>query len=269
MWDAVESTVAGGSSIARELTANAYFYLSAESKMIFFDIGNTIEDESIAVAWRSELAASILSTSGVLITKEEVQKELSISSAQRVSSVFKATIERLSPNEVVHEKILKECAWRKDLLKLRNDSARVIANLSRSHKLGIIANQSAGAHERFSRYGLLDYFSVLVSSHDAGVSKPNPKIFEIALDRSGAKPENCLMVGDRLDNDIGPAKRMGFKTVRILGCYNDSQSPLDDSEIPDFTISNLSELEIIFANKSCLTTSASAPSGTSRDSLAL
>lgn len=217
--------------------------------MIFFDIGNTLEDESIAVKWRCERAASLLSKFGAPISTEAFQQELCDSSARRVTSVFKATVERLSPSKDVYDLTLKECVWRKDLLRLRSDSSTVLSNLSRSHRLGIIANQSAGAHERFTRYGIRDLFSVMVSSHDIGLSKPDPKIFEIALDRSGAKPEDSFMVGDRLDNDIGPAKRMGFKTVRIHGCYNDSQSPLDDSEIPDFTVNSLTELETLFGDK--------------------
>ena len=44
---------------------------------------------------------------------------------------------------------------------------------------------------------------------------PDRRIFEIALERSGCKPENAVMIGDRIDNDIVPAKQLGMKTIWI------------------------------------------------------
>lgn len=227
--------------------------------MIFFDIGNTLENETPAVEWRVSIAATLLSNFGVSISEEEFHQELRSSSAMRVSSVFKSTIKRLAPNKESYVEILKNCIWRKDLLQLRLGAKEVVTNLGRYHKLGIIANQSEGAQERFSSYGILDKFSTVISSHDVSASKPDPKIFEIAINQSGANPYESFMVGDRLDNDIGPAKEIGFNTVRILGCYNDSQIPINETEEPDFTIQNLHELEQIIANQSVLTTSETKP----------
>lgn len=216
--------------------------------MIFFDIGNTLEDETPAVEWRASLAITLLSNLGVSLSKEEFHQELRSSSAMRVSSVFETTIKRLAPNKESYTEILQRCIWRKDLLQLRLGAKEAVSKLGRHHRLGIIANQSEGAQQRFSNYGVLHLFATVISSHDVSVSKPDPKIFEIAIERSGANPNKSFMVGDRLDNDIGPAKRMGFRTVRILGCYNDSQNPIDETEEPDFTVRDLRELEHIIAN---------------------
>ncbi len=222
--------------------------------MIFFDIGNTLEDENRAVEWRAEKAVPILHDLGVTISTKEFFEELRFSSNQRVSSVFESTIRRLTLSEETYGLLMKECAWRKDLLSLKEGAKEAVESLARNHRLGIIANQSEGAQTRFTKYGILDHFSTVVSSFDVGVSKPCSRIFDIALKDSGEKATNCLMVGDRLDNDIGPAKRLGFKTVRILGCYNDAQSPKNEFEVPDYTISNLRELENILANQTSLTT---------------
>ncbi len=215
--------------------------------MIFFDIGNTLEDENLAVEWRVESAIPILHDLGVMISTKEFFGELQFSSHQRASSVFEATIRRLTPNGKSYDLLMKECAWRKDLLLLREEAKETVKSLARNYSLGIIANQSAGAQVRFKKYGILDHFSTVISSFDVGVSKPNPKIFEIALKESGAKATDCFMIGDRLDNDIGPSKKLGFKTVRVLGCFNDAQSPENDFEVPDYTISDLRELENIIS----------------------
>lgn len=55
----------------------------------------------------------------------------------------------------------------------------------------------------------------MIASAEEGISKPNPRIFEIALGRADCKAEHAVMIGDRIDNDVVPAKKMGMKTVWI------------------------------------------------------
>ena len=72
--------------------------------------------------------------------------------------------------------------------------------------------------------------------------KPDPAIFRYALSVAGCAPEQALMIGDRLDNDIFPAKALGMKTLRItqgFGALQISQSP---DYVPDFTVNSLMEL---------------------------
>ena len=82
-----------------------------------------------------------------------------------------------------------------------------------------------------------------VSSGDVGISKPDPAIFHMALEQAGCTPpEDAVMIGDRLDNDVRPAKALGFGTVRILQGPGRFQQPRDDAEIPDATVADLDEL---------------------------
>jgi len=54
------------------------------------------------------------------------------------------------------------------------------------------------------------------------------------------------MIGDRLDNDIRPARLLGWKTIRIMQGFARFQSPRDSADEADFTVANLSELVPIF-----------------------
>lgn len=58
-------------------------------------------------------------------------------------------------------------------------------------------------------HGILKYIDLVVASAEEGVAKPDLRIFEIALKRSGCPAEYAVMAGDRIDNDIVPAKKMG------------------------------------------------------------
>jgi GrpB-like predicted nucleotidyltransferase (UPF0157 family) len=56
---------------------------------------------------------------------------------------------------------------------------------------------------------------VVVMSDEIGVAKPDARFFAAVLDRLGRRPDEVLYVGDRLDNDILPARHIGMFTVFI------------------------------------------------------
>ena len=89
---------------------------------------------------------------------------------------------------------------------------------------------------------MLDYFDKVVASAEVGVSKPDKAIFEIAFMVANCKPEESMMVGDRLDNDIIPAKSVGMKTVWIRKGLSQYQDPVLGKNIADYQIDNLNEL---------------------------
>lgn len=76
------------------------------------------------------------------------------------------------------------------------------------------------------------YIDLVIASAEEGVSKPDRRIFEIALERSGCKPENAVMIGDRIDNDIVPAKQLGMKTIWIKQGFGSLWTVMDESEKP-------------------------------------
>ena len=124
-----------------------------------------------------------------------------------------------------------------------SDSLTMLSELNHcGFKLGIIANQNPGTEQRLAGWGLLQFFEVIAASAELGISKPDQAIFQWALTEANCPAKNAVMVGDRLDNDIAPANRIGMHTVRILrglGAYHEPQSA---DEIPDHTIRSLSEL---------------------------
>ena len=112
----------------------------------------------------------------------------------------------------------------------------------RGYKLGVIANQNYGTEQRLKNWNLHQLFEVIAASAELGMEKPDPAIFEWALKQADCRPQNAVMVGDRMDNDIAPANRLEIHTVRLkrgLGAYHEPQS---DGETPEYTISMLEEL---------------------------
>ncbi len=85
--------------------------------------------------------------------------------------------------------------------------------LQKKYSLGIIANQPPMAMDELKRYRLEGYFKHIIISDVVGYHKPDPEIYRYAVELVGARPEQCLMVGDRVDNDVRPARMAGMRTV--------------------------------------------------------
>ena len=194
-------------------------------KWIFFDIGSTLVDESECYEKRYKET-----TDGTEISFQFFKDKV---------IEFAATYD--NPYiEAVKFFGLQKTKWYKKLEKPYPFTESVLAELSQKYKLGIIANQTAGSEKRLDNWGIDKYFDLVIASAEEGVEKPNSKIYQIALDRAGCEPCNAVMVGDRLDNDIIPAKEIGMKTVWVKQAFAKYQP---DSDIPDFTISSIEELE--------------------------
>lgn len=197
-------------------------------KWVFIDVGSTIVDESIC---------------------EDIRVHETIN--QRNSPSKEEFIERMKYNARCNKDAYKttlidynlhKCEWRSEYERLYPYVKDVLEQLYRKYKLGIIANQSIGLKERLIDYGIEKYFDLILSSSDVGVSKPSLEIFELALNESSCTPNEAIMVGDRLDNDIIPAQIIGMKTVWIKQGYG-SLGNIEKLEIkPDFIVDSLEEL---------------------------
>ena len=82
-------------------------------------------------------------------------------------------------------------------------------------KLVVVSNANGRLRHLFERIGLADHFDVLLDSFDEGVEKPDPRLFEIALERSGARRESTMHVGDLYSVDVIGARAAGLQPVLL------------------------------------------------------
>ena len=92
----------------------------------------------------------------------------------------------------------------------------ILDYLKGSYGLHIITNGFSETQEKKMRNAnIRHYFNVVVNSEMAGVKKPNPKIFLLALEKVGVQPQNALMIGDNLEADILGAQKVGLHTIHL------------------------------------------------------
>jgi HAD superfamily hydrolase (TIGR01662 family) len=131
-----------------------------------------------------------------------------------------------------------------DLFQLRPEIDGLLRRLAgRGLQLGIVANQPAAIVPRLERAGIAQFFAYTGISGTAGLRKPDPRAFQAATEALGAALADCIMVGDRMDNDIAPAKALGMAAILFRHGRHRKQRPRTPAEEPDAIVIDVPELE--------------------------
>lgn len=117
---------------------------------------------------------------------------------------------------------------------------------ARGYPLALVADSKPQTPPNVLRqHGLLDLFETLAISDVVGASKPDARIFRVALDALGISPEDAgrvAMVGNHLERDVAGANRLGL--VSIFFHWNERRrtQPRTPEEEPDHTVHSAAEL---------------------------
>ncbi|WP_282089055.1 YjjG family noncanonical pyrimidine nucleotidase [Aquimarina algiphila] len=109
--------------------------------------------------------------------------------------------------------------------------------LNPKYELHIITNGFEEVqNQKLLNSGIRHYFNTITNSEETGVKKPNPFIFEQAIQKSGAKFDNSIMIGDNYEADIKGAEAVGLDTI----CFNYHKEELPFQNIQ---VSELKEIK--------------------------
>lgn len=201
-------------------------------RWLFFDVGSTLVDETAAYDHR--IRDMIAGTSVTYAQFQQKRREFAMQNLRgdlEAAAFFG----------------LAKTPWHHEDERPDPDAAPTLRTLkSRGYRIGVIANQSAGTADRLRAWGLLAFIDLVIASAEAGVSKPDPAIFRLALSRAACQPWEAAMIGDRLDNDIAPAKSLGMVTVWLSQGPAVWQSPRNAAETPDVQVRSLKEVAELF-----------------------
>ena len=91
----------------------------------------------------------------------------------------------------------------------------LLERLKPRYRMGVVSNANGSVVRKLTRLGLARHFDAILDSHTEGVEKPDPRIFRIALERLGARPEEALHVGDFYHVDVTGARSAGIRAVLL------------------------------------------------------
>jgi putative hydrolase of the HAD superfamily len=116
-------------------------------------------------------------------------------------------------------------------------SHEALSYLKTKYHLHIITNGFEELqHQKLDNCDLRKYFTTITTSEEAGVKKPETRIFKLALLKAGAKIEESLMIGDDLEVDVAGAKGIGMDTLY----FNPEQAEHCDN--PDHEVHSWNEV---------------------------
>lgn len=218
------------------------------TRAILFDLDDTLFDhrhgtrEALAaihphVPGASSLAFDVFEERHALVLEELHLKvldgELTVDAARverfrRLATLAGGDIDRAALERIA-------ARYRERYLEARRAIPGVVdalAALKPHVRIGVISNNVVAEQtDKMAVCGLAAYVDRAVISEEVGVTKPDPRIFEIALDRLGVAAKDAMMVGDSWHADILGARAAGLRAV----WFNPRGRPVPDaSAIPQF-----------------------------------
>lgn len=96
-----------------------------------------------------------------------------------------------------------------------------IAELKTQYKIGMLSNVGRGwLDDFFASHNLRHLFDEVILSGEEGMTKPNPEIFELAAERLGVNPSECIMIDDIQDNcngaDVAGMRSIHYRSITQL-----------------------------------------------------
>ncbi|MFC7190198.1 HAD family hydrolase [Halocatena marina] len=218
---------------------------------VFFDIGGVILDLASVREGHIELLARIADQEGI----EDVESLIADwrsslgeyfngrdgTEYRRAKIGYQRAIDAAVGYEVPEETWLTAFeAASEECLQPNPNAVETIRSLDQMDVyLGIISDiDTWEADAILTRFGVVDRFDHITTSEEIGRTKPDPAMFDAALEKASVEPECALYIGDRYKHDMQGGTRAGLVTV----AYGNSAVEHADSESVDYTVDDLSVL---------------------------
>jgi epoxide hydrolase-like predicted phosphatase len=167
-------------------------------------------DERIANVWRDDSLGKC--------TEEDVQQSL-----REILGMYQAQID-----EFWHD------VWEEYLGTLNIELATYFSSLRPRYKTALLSNSFVGARSREQeRYHFAEMTDLIIYSHEVGIAKPDPRIFELTCERLDVQPAELIFLDD-LQQHVNAARSVGIHAIlfqenaqaiaAIQSCLQDSTS---------------------------------------------
>ncbi|MED0948743.1 HAD-IA family hydrolase [Bacillus mobilis] len=206
-------------------------------KVMLFDLDDTLLDRDKAV------------DNLFLLVLEKCYEDVSDTVKNNMLQKFKEYDKReygISDKTIVIESLFDEFApkyrlprkyiqdfWNEHFPKcfsIDQNTIHFLNHIKKHFKVGIITNGSTQRQKaKIINTNLNNYFDTIIISEEVGLSKPDKRIFELALSKLNTQPENTLFVGGDLEKDIA-----GCQNANIKGIWFNPQIIKNTTEIQPY-----------------------------------
>jgi FMN phosphatase YigB (HAD superfamily) len=213
-------------------------------RAVLLDLGNVLWDDDPLDAKTFHVAQDLFRAHGLAVTAAEIAGLVDEAVESRAASVNDYLIDRLAARAGLDARQAR-AEWQLVFGPVQEEMVRhvelfedVLPGLERLDRAGIkiaaATNYGGVVRERLDELGAGRFVDFWGLAPELGVRKPEPAFFKKVLGGLRAKAGEAAMVGDRIDNDIAPARQDGLATVRIVHGLHAGQAPRGTKEKPDY-----------------------------------
>lgn len=214
---------------------------------VLLDAGGVILDESEDEKARVRVAVEVLSGVVPGYTSEMLYRDLNEAIEGFCPRILAHVFwKHVKPDRAIFDRLYDEfvSGWRPNRPALRimpgfREEAEVIA---RDFRIGIAGQYGGELLDLLKDESLIDLFTHRFTQDDFDITKPDPRYLERIALACGVAPGECVMVGDRIDNDIIPARQLGMKAILVRVGLHRNQQPRIPFEIPDAELNGIEGL---------------------------
>ena len=221
---------------------------------VLFDFGGTLD--APGVHWLTRFH-SLYPQVGLAVTPERIKEAFYWADAQLMAHPEITTLQFL-PLMLEHAALqlryldLPSQPYQQQLAAGFCDAARrslqasvvVLTALRQRFTLGVISNFYGNVATLCQECGLATLCDVIIDSAQVGISKPEQRIFTLALEQLGCTPQTAVYVGDSFERDVLGARSAGLCTIWLRGL---EPRVCPDPSMVDATITTLEELPALLA----------------------
>lgn len=178
-----------------------------------------------------------------LYEKRAIGKEkVPIKIIEEIMRKMKIEISEFDKNEILR---LREERIKKALLEVDLTIINTLINLKKSgKKICLISNADVIDVKHWDKSPLNNLFDEAIFSCEVGYLKPQTEIYNIALKRLNAKPEECIFIGDGGSDELKGAKELGIKTILTSYLMKRDEGQLRKlKEVADYYIEDFDKIK--------------------------
>ena len=216
-------------------------------KNIFLDAGGVILDESIFEEKRAHTITNIIQGYNKNYSLADYWSDVDEAVYRYVPHVYHYILSKNIPSVEDYNKAkerLYEMRSHDKHLELMDGIKDFLSIFSEKFNICILGQYGKDFRDFLRECNILQYFAYSEIQDDYTITKPDPRYFEAILKNCSCIAGESIMIGDRIDKDIIPAKAVGMKTIRHRTGLHKNQEPRTPEEIPDLTVERLKDITI-------------------------
>jgi putative hydrolase of the HAD superfamily len=192
-------------------------------KAVYFDIDDTLYDTSGFAKLARKAALKAMIEAGLPLSQDDAYtllRQIIDEKGSNYNRHFNVLTKRVFGEEkplLIALGMITYHNVKFALLRLHPETMPTLIHLKKEgYHLGAISNGlTIKQWEKLIRLGLQHFFDEVVTSEEAGKEKPDPKIFNLALNKMHCKADKSIMVGDKFHEDIYGALNIGMSAILV------------------------------------------------------